>query len=459
MSNIPQFSFDAPINRVWKSDDGRMFFEGVASTTSVDTQKERTSDNCIKSMAAQTGLDLFPEHKRIAGTELGATVEHEVNAGALVVKGELFDDNPQAVRIYNRMAAGKSYGLSIGGKVKAAHWELAKTGERIRVLDDIDLNHIAITDNPANTDTWTAIIAKSADGVEEFDMTTEAAKEMGEETTEPVQVEVVAVSDEQPLPPVAFAENIAKPSAEERFDEVYERLYPLLDALRETVRGVCGAEAEQRLPLFVAALGDFQVAATEAVSEEIAKAGARHTAAEVQTIHSAIASLQKVCGCDTCAGAVAKTGAQESEAELMPDEVAKAEETDVASDAPAEEVVEKTEETAEPVAEEPTAEATETVAKAETEGADEVAKTETPDIDAIVAKAVADAIKPLQDELATLKAQPAEGGPVSKVSGDEETSGLVPAADEVAKAMGDAAEAHDSRSYHRLMAAKIFAGQ
>jgi hypothetical protein len=54
------FAFGVPIGRVWKDDSGAMRFEGVASSTALDSQKERMSKAALESMAAFRGLTCCP---------------------------------------------------------------------------------------------------------------------------------------------------------------------------------------------------------------------------------------------------------------------------------------------------------------------------------------------------------------------------------------------------------------
>lgn len=583
------FEFDAPINRVWKSADGsQMFFEGVASTTSVDTQKERTSDQCIKSMAGQVGLDLFNIHTRIAGQELGATISHKVADGALFVEAELFADNPEAVRIYNRMVSGKSYGLSIGGKVTAAHFETAKSGERIRVLDDIALHHMVITPNPSNKDTWTAIVAKSAEGIPEFETLVETRLEplpnpdetakvavsdaawdgkrsdfpksaylvqadnwtdcklpvyepdtsseqdadghytkrgalnangvraalsaiAGGRTGKPMDVtqavkdkldtlakaagievakdegaatmsDLPSVQDAMPVAivndsanavpikwadqdPETYATDLAGNMAE--VAEYAPDVWRYTNALEKTIKGIWKStpDASTRQTMAMQALVDFTSVVFANVSAEVGKAGARHSAADVKMIHTAITALQAACGCDTCAGAVTKAEAPDKEAEPMPDEEGTAvEKTEVAEEpvaaAPAEE-------TSEAVAEEEAVTEEETVTPAEpaVEPVDDAAKTAAePAVEAAptgddVLKVMRDEMDALKSQLETqaaelgrLKALPAEGGPVSKVDGDKEVADT-----QVAKVdlVEEAAKAGDRPTFFLGLGAKM----
>ena len=56
------FRVELPLTRMWKDDSGLMRFEGVASSTARDKQRERMTPEAISKMAAYQGIDLLPSH-------------------------------------------------------------------------------------------------------------------------------------------------------------------------------------------------------------------------------------------------------------------------------------------------------------------------------------------------------------------------------------------------------------
>lgn len=164
---IAKFSFDAPVTHVWKDDSGRLLCEGVASSTALDSQEERVSKEGLELFGYHPPVELFNTHSPKAGEELGITVKHGIGDDMTFrVVAELYPDVPAAAKIWQRMQAGAKYGLSFGGTIEKAHWEYEETlGKRIRILDAVNLDHIAITraGHAANPDCWLGAIGKSLD--------------------------------------------------------------------------------------------------------------------------------------------------------------------------------------------------------------------------------------------------------------------------------------------------------
>jgi cell division septum initiation protein DivIVA len=84
------------------------------------------------------------------------------------VSGTLDADSEEAQRLYQRLQAGKRYGLSVGGRVLKAHWEHdEEAGRTVKHIDDVELDHIALCrpSEAANPDTYLTALAKAADAV------------------------------------------------------------------------------------------------------------------------------------------------------------------------------------------------------------------------------------------------------------------------------------------------------
>ena len=125
-----------------------------------------------------------------------------------------------------------------------------------------------------------------------------------EQMLEAVPVVQIEPYEDRPVSAV-FTDNANRASAIERFAAVAYEFDPLVEQLRLTLRGICVLEsAEERQELLKTALADFGSAVTEAVAESISKAGARHSVGDTGLLHQAQMTLQDVCGCGDCAGAV-----------------------------------------------------------------------------------------------------------------------------------------------------------
>jgi hypothetical protein len=164
------FDVTMPLAKVWQDEDGEMHFEGVASSTRLDRQYERMTANAINKMAGQVGLDLLPSHQSGPLEELGTVEQAWVENDQFRVAGRLDGANPRARRLFEKVAGGQRYGLSVGGRVTKAFWRHDPAlGRQVRHIDDVELDHVAVcrAEEAANPDTYLATLAKAAEGVME----------------------------------------------------------------------------------------------------------------------------------------------------------------------------------------------------------------------------------------------------------------------------------------------------
>ena len=162
------FAVTMPLMKVWEDETGEMWFEGVASSTSLDRQQERMTPHAIEKMSAQNNIDLLPSHAAGALEELGTVEDAWVDNDQFRIAGRLDKFSSAAQRLFDRVAAGKTYGLSVGGRVTKAYWEFDdKAGKSIRYIDDVVLDHVAVCrpEAAANPDTYLSVLAKAAEAV------------------------------------------------------------------------------------------------------------------------------------------------------------------------------------------------------------------------------------------------------------------------------------------------------
>lgn len=163
-----QFCVTLPLMKSWEDADGVMRFEGVAASTSLDRQHERMTPEAIAKMEAYTNLDLLPSHRAGALSELGQIEKCWVDNDQFRISGALDGTSGEARRLYEKLRAGKSYGLSVGGRVLKAHWDYdEEAGRKVKYIDDVALDHIALCrpSQAANPDTYLTALAKAADEV------------------------------------------------------------------------------------------------------------------------------------------------------------------------------------------------------------------------------------------------------------------------------------------------------
>ena len=163
-----QFDVTIPLVKMWQDGKGGLRFEGVAASTSLDRQDERLTLAAIEKMEQYCGIDLLPSHGSGVLEELGVVEKCWLDNAQFRIAGSLDASNPEAVRLYERLKAGKQYGLSVGGRVLSAHREFdAEAGKHVKYIDDVELDHVAVCrpSSAANPDTYLTVLAKAANAV------------------------------------------------------------------------------------------------------------------------------------------------------------------------------------------------------------------------------------------------------------------------------------------------------
>jgi HK97 family phage prohead protease len=119
----------------------------------------------MKEQIQKGNVVLAPAHKSDWSEELGRVVDAEITKdNELKVKCELDMREPKAQKLWNALESGKQLGLSIGGDVKKSFLQFSKQlGKFVKVIEDVVLEHIAVTSRPANPRTWISAMAKSLD--------------------------------------------------------------------------------------------------------------------------------------------------------------------------------------------------------------------------------------------------------------------------------------------------------
>lgn len=204
-----KFEFGVPITEFAKSDeDGKLRIVGVASSTAKDKQNEKMSRNALQKMTQFSGIDLLPGHHADILSELGTVEKLWLDEDEkLYIEATLDEEEPKAKKLFRNLQAGKRYQLSVGGRILSAKW--ATDGiETTRVIDDVELDHIAITREgmAANPDTfiqvgkdmgWLDAMAKSVDWdsvPREYDVD-DLDEEMHELVTAAIDDDIVADDD------------------------------------------------------------------------------------------------------------------------------------------------------------------------------------------------------------------------------------------------------------------------
>jgi HK97 family phage prohead protease len=144
---------------------------GIASTTSIDKDEERMSDQALKMMVddiKREGVNLFQDHQHGWQDTLGVIKDAKLIGNKVQVEITLDDavTNPRVPMLLNKLNKGIRLGLSVGGNVLNRKWEYNKQlNKKIQVLDEVKIYEVSVVGIPSNSDSFLSLpmaIAKSA---------------------------------------------------------------------------------------------------------------------------------------------------------------------------------------------------------------------------------------------------------------------------------------------------------
>lgn len=177
------FEHVVDVTKAWETASGERMIRGVASGVLEDRDGERVSARAIAKMSAQPtvggAIKLTSSHQQDWATEFGDVVklQHDPEHDELVIDARLPAAGEDAIadKAWRAMTKdGKRLGFSIGGKLRKAYFELVDTAKgpdgrpkRRKVLDDIQLRHVALTEKPSYRGSFAEAVAKSFDGPED----------------------------------------------------------------------------------------------------------------------------------------------------------------------------------------------------------------------------------------------------------------------------------------------------
>lgn len=202
--------------------------QGVASSTSVDTYGTEMSYSCLMSMQEQfqRGVPLLPRHTSRENGQMaewdevfGRTYEADLMQAdvlnavdmnekqyTLLVRSRLYGEDKLARELVKRLRRGEPIGQSIGGWFSRVDVMENANGEIERVIvQDVQLDHLAITRAPANPDSI-GLMTYSKDSTTIKDLITEWRSNM--KPTENDVVESVETSDNEQTETVEVAEDV-----------------------------------------------------------------------------------------------------------------------------------------------------------------------------------------------------------------------------------------------------------
>jgi len=145
---------------VTATDEGDWEFEGVASSTRLDRQREKMTAQALEAAVGEGEVELVLAH-RGCDSVVGVVRERWIEDDTLRVRGTLRGDDAAARELQRRMEGGERFGLSLGGKVTKAHWGYdADTEGPVRHLDEVCVEHVAVCrpETAVNPDAWVGLL-------------------------------------------------------------------------------------------------------------------------------------------------------------------------------------------------------------------------------------------------------------------------------------------------------------
>ena len=154
-----RFQFQIFVAKAYEA-SGQWYIDAIATGPQIDLQRERMGQKALDSMNARFNAGDLPLVKTHFDSEWLDEFGY-VQKGVVVPDGDIavtvwLDKEMEWSQILWRKLNGvpphiapRQLGVSIGGYLKLAHDELLPDGERICVIDDIELVHLAMTSQPA----------------------------------------------------------------------------------------------------------------------------------------------------------------------------------------------------------------------------------------------------------------------------------------------------------------------
>jgi phage head maturation protease len=168
---MKQFNFHMTVAKA-EHDDKGYFLRGVSSTTDLDKQQDVMAQSALDDMKKFVGqIPLTDSHSNELENEIGRLVDARVENGQFVTVFKMDEEDDHAMRLFNKIAKGSHAGFSVGGKILSTAPGLAKGVKRI--IEHVELDHIALTKKPANPNTYAHCFQKALAEIESEEIMTE----------------------------------------------------------------------------------------------------------------------------------------------------------------------------------------------------------------------------------------------------------------------------------------------
>lgn len=172
MANISApFKYILQDVRLLKSeDDADWVISGIAAGPEPDSVGERFGTDAVSAVAAQINRSPLPLHdwhakNTILGLPIGEVYKAWVTPdGELGIEARLDKAHTTAQMLRQKLAEGKQFGLSVGGKVLAYKDEFEKSvNKKVRTFTNVMLDEISVTTRPFYQPSFGSVISKAID--------------------------------------------------------------------------------------------------------------------------------------------------------------------------------------------------------------------------------------------------------------------------------------------------------
>lgn len=147
----------------------RYYLEGIASSTVVDRHGDTITEQAQSQMlAAARGITMWLNHsynvpEDILGVCEASALQAAVDAGGqdcldLVIRMEVYANNPRAMQSWNAVNGGVKLGFSIGGAITDFEWVDEDDWWSALLINGLDLYEISLVGIPANPRAYTKFV-------------------------------------------------------------------------------------------------------------------------------------------------------------------------------------------------------------------------------------------------------------------------------------------------------------
>lgn len=220
--------------RLLKSaDEDDWVIMGIAAGPTPDSVGERISIEAAEAISAQINrmpLPLHDWHARntILGLPIGEVYKAWVTSdGEVGIEARLDKTHTTAQMLRQKLAEGKQFGLSIGGKVLAYKDEFEKSfGKKVRTFTNLILDEISVTTKPFYQPSFGTVISKAIDEAES------ASVDEGDNSLDNTAETPQAAETQEQTPEVVQepTDTAAAPEVEKSLDAIINALVERIDS-------------------------------------------------------------------------------------------------------------------------------------------------------------------------------------------------------------------------------------